>query len=140
MGSAIKTRATTFTASPQERVEAFLAHRMSATNPPVVAMTPDASTRFYFRVPWKRGTAFAAVYPEPFDEAVHPYLDVTRLFRECELPVPEVYDVDGSLGIIMQEDLGDNQLCAIFETANEDEREALIEQSIEIIARIQAAT
>jgi aminoglycoside/choline kinase family phosphotransferase len=140
MSSAIKTSATTFTASPQERVEKFLAQRTSATNPLIVAMTPDASTRFYFRVPWKRGTAVAAVYPEPFDQAVHPYLDVTRLFRECELPVPEVYEVDGSLGIIVQEDLGDNQLCMIFETANEDEREALIERSIEIIARIQAAT
>ena len=43
-------------------------------------------------------------------------------------------------GIIIQEDLGDNQLCKVFETASEDEREALLEQAIEIIARIQAAT
>lgn len=140
MSSAIKTSATSFAASPQERVEEFLAQHTRITKPLIVALTPDASTRVYFRLPWKRGTAVAAVYPEPFDEAVHPYLDVTRLFRECRLPVPEVYEVDGSLGIILQEDLGDNQLCKVFETANADERESLIEASIEIIASIQAAT
>src|SRR6185295_7591772 len=106
----------------------------------VVPLTPDASTRVYFRVPWKRGTAVAAVYPEAFDETVQPYVNVTRLFLECRLPVPEIYEIDGSLGIIVQEDLGDDQLCRIFETATEEEREALLEQSIEIIARIQAAT
>ena len=82
-------------------------------------LTPDASTRVYFRVPWKRGTAVAAVYPDAFDETVQPYLDVTRLFLESNLPVPEIFDVDGGAGIIIQEDLGDNQLCKVFETASE---------------------
>ena len=140
MSSAIKASSSTFTETPQTRVEAFLAQHGKATKPLIVPLTPDASTRVYFRVPWKRGTAVAAVYPEPFDETVHPYLDVTRLFLECQLPVPEIYEVDGVLGIIMQEDLGDNQLCKVLETATDEEREALIEESIEIIARIQAAT
>ncbi len=33
----------------------------------IIALTPDASTREYFRMPWKNSTAVAAVYPEPFD-------------------------------------------------------------------------
>ena len=140
MSSAIRASSSSFTETPQTRVEAFLAQRGKATKALIIPLTPDASTRVYFRVPWKRGTAVAAVYPEPFDETVHPYLDVTRLFLECQLPVPEIYEVDGVLGIIMQEDLGDNQLCKVFETATADEREALIEKSIELIARTQAAT
>jgi aminoglycoside/choline kinase family phosphotransferase len=140
MSSAIKASTNSFAESPQARVEKFLAQHGNATKPLIVPLTPDASTRVYFRVPWKRGTAVAAVYPEPFDETVQPYLDVTRLFLECKLPVPEVFEVDGSLGIIIQEDLGDNQLCRVFETATEEERESLLEHSIEIIARIQAAT
>ena len=126
-----------FADTPQARLEKHLGAK--AANG-IVPLTPDASTRVYFRVPWKRGSAVAAVYPEAFDETVQPYLDVTRLFLECELPVPEIYEVDGSAGIIVQEDLGDNQLCKVFETASEDEREALLEQSIQIISRIQAAT
>lgn len=137
MSSAIQVVGT-FSDTPQARLEQYL-HRQSVKGE-VLPLTPDASTRVYFRVPWKRGTAVAAVYPEAFDETVHPYLDVTRLFLECDLPVPEIYDVDGNVGIIVQEDLGDNQLCKVFETASADEREALLEQAIEVIARIQAAT
>jgi len=137
--SSVITATSTFAESPQNRLGEYLARHGSADRP-VEALTPDASTRVYFRVPWKRGTAVAAVYPEAFDETVQPYLDVTRLFLECNLPVPEIYDVDGSIGVIIQEDLGDNQLCKVFQEVSEDEREALVEQAIEIIARIQAAT
>ena len=138
MSSAIKSSTSLFEAGAQERLESYLA--ANAQKAKFFRWTPDASTRFYFRVPWKRGTAVAAVYPEAFDETVQPYLDVTRLFAECELPVPEVYDVDGNLGVIIQEDLGDNQLCKVLESAPDDEREAFLEQAIAIIARIQAAT
>ena len=137
MSSAIKV-AGPFSETPQARLEKYLARQPAKGA--VMPLTPDASTRIYFRVPWKRGTAVAAVYPDAFDETVQPYLDVTRLFLECNLPVPEILDVDGSAGIIVQEDLGDNQLCKVLETASEDEREALLEQAIEIISRIQAAT
>ena len=85
MSSAIKA-AGPFADTPQVRLEEYL--RKQSVKGEVVALTPDASTRVYFRVPWKRGTAVAAVYPEAFDETVQPYLDVTRLFLECELPVP----------------------------------------------------
>src|SRR5437588_13078599 len=91
-------------------------------------------------MPLAKGTAVAAVSPEPFDPSVHPYLDVTRLFIECDLPVPAVLDVAGAAGIIVQEDLGNRQLCHVFEDVTDEERENLLEQSIEIIARIQTAT
>jgi len=106
----------------------------------VVALTPDASTREYFRIPWKDGTAVAAVYPEPFDPEVHPFLDVTRLFAEARLPVPEILDVDALQGIIVQEDFGDRQLRRVFESASEDERESYVEQAVSLIADVQAAT
>src|SRR5437870_12857223 len=113
MSSAIQTTPNVFTASARDRLASFLAQRQSARKGEIVALTPDASTREYFRIPWDKGTAVAAVYPEPFDPAVHPYLDVTRLFLEAGLPVPEVYDTDGASGIIVQEDLGDRQLYQV---------------------------
>jgi len=140
MSSAIQTTPNAFTATARERIASYVAEHSGASRTEIASLTPDASTREYFRIPWERGTAIAAVYPEPFDPAVHPYLDVTRLFLECGLPVPEVYDADGAGGIIVQEDLGDRQLCQVFETVSGEQRETLIEQAIEIIARIQAAT
>jgi len=140
MSSAIQTSPNAFTATARDRLAGYLAKRHSDRESEIVALTPDASTREYFRIPWDRGTAVAAVYPEPFDPDVHPYLDVTKLFVECSLPVPKVHDADSALGIIVQEDLGDRQLCQVFETASAEECETLLEQAIEIIARIQAAT
>lgn len=140
MSSAIQNSPNTFTTSARDRLASYLAEHQSSRQTEVVALTPDASTREYFRIPWERGTAVAAVYPEPFDPDIHPYLDITSLFLECGLPVPTVHHADGGMGIIVQEDLGDLQLCKFFETADDENAETLLEQAIEIIARIQAAT
>ena len=129
-----------FDSSARERLLRFLGARGEKNESKVFALTPDASTREYFRLPWKRKTAIAAVYPEPFDPNFHPYLDVTRLFLEAKLPVPEIYEVDSSLGIIVQEDLGDRQLRIVYEESYEEEIESYKEKAIVLIAQIQAAT
>ena len=140
MSPVVQSSPTAFVSTARERIAQYLDEQGAKKTDSVVALTPDASTREYFRIPWQKGTAVAAVYPEPFDPAVHPYLDVTGLFLESNLPVPEVLDVRGDAGIIVQEDLGSRQLCQVFEEVTEDERETLLEQAIEIIGRIQAAT
>src|SRR4051812_6392105 len=89
-----------FDSSARERLVLFLEERGEEGEKKVLALTPDASTREYFRLTWKRKTAIAAVYPEPFDPNFHPYLDVTRLFLEAKLPVPEILEVDALKGII----------------------------------------
>lgn len=129
-----------FETPARERLLRFLATRGEKNESQVHALTPDASTREYFRFPWKRKTAIAAVYPEPFDPHFHPYLDVTRLFLESKLPVPEIFEVDAESGIIVQEDLGDRQLRLVYESASEEECEEYKEQAIALIAQIQAAT
>ena len=140
MSSAIHTSSNALATSCRERIASYVETRNPARKKEIFPLTPDASTREYFRIPWDNGTAVAAVYPEAFDPAVHPYLDVTRLFLECNLPVPEVLDVDGSAGIIVQEDLGNRQLCQVFDDVSAEERDTLLEQAIELIARIQAAS
>lgn len=131
-----------FELSATERLLRFLEGQESKSNH-IVPLTPDASTRNYFRIPWqtgKAGKAVAAVYPEPFDPDFHPYLDVTRLFLENGIPVPEVYAVDGPGGIIVQEDLGDRQLFRVYEAAPDDECEQYKERAVNLIAQIQNAT
>jgi aminoglycoside/choline kinase family phosphotransferase len=122
------------------RLKLFLDEKRLGADKDILALTPDASTREYFRVPWNRRTAIAAVYPEPFDPEVHPYLDVTRLFLAAGLPVPEIYEVCAERGLIIQEDLGDQQLRLFFESAAEENCEAYLERAISLIASIQAAT
>lgn len=122
-----------------ERLLKFL-EGQGARNKLIVPLTPDASTRNYFRIPWEKGKAVAAVYPEPFDPEFHPYLDVTRLFLENGIPVPEIYAVDGQSGIIVQEDLGDRQLFRVYEEAAREECDEYKERAVNLIAQIQKAT
>lgn len=131
--------ANAFSTPARDRLAEFVA-RGGGDATRVTALTPDASTREYFRLPWRNSTAVAAVYPEPFDPEVHPFLDVTRLFTEANLPVPAILAVDAAQGIIVQEDLGDRQLRRVFEAVTEDERESLVENALSLIADIQGAT
>lgn len=139
MSSAKQVMTSTFELSAAERLLKFLESHGVRTQM-IVPLTPDASTRSYFRVPWKNGRAVAAVYQEPFDPEFHPYLDVTRLFIECGIPVPEIFAVDGQAGVIVQEDLGDRQLFKVYEVAAEDECEEYKERAVSLIAQIQNAT
>jgi aminoglycoside/choline kinase family phosphotransferase len=139
MSSAKQVIANTFETSASDRLTRFVSS-LGLNGTEIVPLTPDASTRSYFRIGWKRGTAVAAVYPEPFDPEFHPYLDVTRLFLASDIPVPEIYEVDGAAGIIVQEDLGNRQLFQIYETESEEHCDELKEDAIRLIAKIQRAT
>jgi aminoglycoside/choline kinase family phosphotransferase len=139
MSSAKQVISNAFESSASDRLARFIAQEGN-TGKEVIPLTPDASTRKYYRIGWKKGTAVAAVYQEPFDPEFHPYLDVTRLFLESDIPVPEIYAVDGNAGIIVQEDLGDEQLFQIYEDEPEEKCEEYKEKAISLIARIQKAS
>jgi aminoglycoside/choline kinase family phosphotransferase len=139
MSSAKQVISNAFESSAADRLARFITQQ-GITSRDIVPLTPDASTRKYYRIGWKKRSAVAAVYAEPFDPEFHPYLDVTRLFLECDLPVPEIYAVDGAAGIIVQEDLGDQQLFQIYDSEPEEKCDEYKEQAIALIAKIQKAT
>src|ERR1043165_8136675 len=124
-----------FESSASDRLARFISEQGLASSE-VIALTPDASTRKYYRIRWKKRTAVAAVYPEPFDPEFHPYLDVTHLFLDCDIPVPEIYAVDGNAGIIVQEDLGDRQLYKVYAEESEEQCDQYKEEAIALIAKI----
>lgn len=122
----------------KSRLEEFLSSRGEADS--IQQLTPDASTREYFRIGWRGETAIACVYPEAFVEAEQSYLDVTKLFASAGLPVAEVLDFDERLGVIVLEDMGDRILRDELLAVSREEREKLIIRAIDLIPRIQAAT
>ncbi len=124
--------------SARQNLESFLL----AQNEPlkIEPLTPDASTREYFRVNWRDSTAIACVYPEPFLPVEQSYLDVTNLFLRGSLPVAKIYDFSGELGVIVQEDFGDTILRDVLIDADAEKRNDLLNEAIKLIARIQATT
>ena len=122
----------------RERLEAFLRKGYDVTG--IEQLTPDASTREYFRVSMTSGTSIACVYPEAFAASEQTYLEVTKLFLKCGLPVAEILAFDESLGVILIEDFGDRILRDVIEGSPPASREELIDDAIRLIPRIQAAT
>jgi len=124
--------------SARQNLEQFL----QAQNEPIhiEPLTPDASTREYFRVAWRNSTAIACVYPEPFAPKEQTYLDVTNLFLRGGLPVAKIYDFSGELGVIVQEDFGDTILRDVLIDSEFEKKDSLLNEAVKLIARIQAAT
>lgn len=120
------------------RLEQFLESRGESKQ--IEQLTPDASTREYFRIGWRDGSAIACIYPEPFVAAEQSYLDVTRLFLASGLPVARVLDFDEGIGAIVIEDFGDRILRDEINVTTADLREELIDRAIDLIPHIQAAT
>lgn len=124
----------------EQRLALFLSKTSGGNASGIEQLTPDASTREYFRIGWKQGSAIACVYPEDSFEDIENYLDVTRLFRQCNLPVAEIYAGSPETGVIIQEDLGDLVLRNFLETAGAEIREKYLDEAIALIARIQQST
>jgi len=127
-----------FNETAVERLQNFL--KKNKQSGEFEILTPDASTREYFRINWKNSPAIACVYAEVFLPKEHTYLDVTNLFLACDLPVAEIYAFDSESGIIVQEDFGDKILRDVLLESEEKEKKRLLNEAIRLIAKIQAAT
>jgi len=127
-----------FTEAAIARLRKFLADNSQKTE--IEVLTPDASTREYFRVTWKNQLAIACVYGEAFKAAEHSYLDVTSLFLAGNLPVAEVYKFDENSGIVIQEDFGDVILRDFLQQSGEATRDVFLNRAVSLIAEIQSAT
>jgi aminoglycoside/choline kinase family phosphotransferase len=81
----------------------------------VVLLKGDASDRKIFRLTAASRTAIGVVNPDALENRA--FLEFSRHFRTCRLPVPEIYSVDLDRGMYLEEDLGDTTLFQ-FLTAN----------------------
>lgn len=111
--------------------------------PPVISkLTPDASTREYFRVRWHETPAIACVYP--FNELCigqfEACLDVTGVFLSAGLPVAEIFASDAEKRIIIHEDFGSTILRDVLENSDAAARENYLNEAIRLIAKIQSIT
>ena len=126
-----------FETSAFERLQTFLENNNALTE--AERLTPDASTREFFRIRFNDQTAITCVYPESFDENL-PQIDVTNLFLQANLPVAKIYAIDYECGLVVHEDFGDRILRNYLKKAETSLYNELISNAISLIARIQKAT
>jgi aminoglycoside/choline kinase family phosphotransferase len=122
----------------KERLEHYLG--AGALEAQIEPITPDASTRRYFRFQRDGRSCVACVYPDDIKHAAHNYVDVTGLFLSNGLPVAELYDFDEVNGIVVVEDLGDRIVRNEAESSTSERKDELIREAIHLIAKIQAGT
>ncbi|MGB7068765.1 MAG: phosphotransferase [Pyrinomonadaceae bacterium] len=122
----------------RQRLESYLRDRGESVD--LTHLSPDASTREYFRISWRGETVVACVYPDAFVAAEQSFLDVTNLFSNECLPVARILDYDEKLGVIVQEDLGDRILRDVMIDADKELRDKLIVEAINLIPKIQVGT
>ncbi|MCD9187276.1 MAG: phosphotransferase [Pyrinomonadaceae bacterium] len=124
----------------QLKLEEFLAKNKQKTG--ISPLKQDASTREYFRVSWNENPAIACVYP--FNDLCkgqyEACLDVTNVFLTAGLPVARIFASDDENKIIIHQDFGDTILRDVLQHTDENTREHYLNESIRLIAQIQAAT
>lgn len=99
----------------------------------------DASDRRFVRVvPPTTRTRVLVVHQNSIDPKQLPLVQVSALFRQLPVPVPEIYDFDTELGIVVLEDLGNTTLESALTAATPEQRIAYYDEAVELIATIQS--
>lgn len=121
------------------RLRSFL-QRAGYRDYTIEQLTGDASTRQYFRVHIAERSLIAALYQESFDENEQPFCLTTALYAQAGLPVPTIVAVDGELGVVLQNDLGDERLQDWLTGRTQQEVTQAYLEAIDLMIAIQEAT
>ena len=124
----------------QQRLMEFVRTEISPPNGgySVKKLLGDASSRQYYRYASESGeTYILAAYPEPFSADHFSYKEIYDVLREIDVPVPEILKINGPLGIVFQEDLGDESLQSTLAETPPNMKKILLENAIEMIIKIQ---
>ena len=124
----------------QQRVMEFVRERFQPgyNHYNIAKLLGDASSRQYYRYFSDSGTSYVlAAYPERFEPASFTYRQIYDLLQEIEVPVPEIIALDGDLGIVLQEDLGNDSLQKILRAAVDKQKTMLLRSAIDHVVKIQ---
>ena len=123
----------------RERLQSYLDRSgLSAGNPRIVPLTPDASDRRYFRILLPNAPSIVlSLYASPFEVAKLPFVNVATLMAKMPVPIPEVLGHADDMGVLALQDLGDVTLQAHLGAATPAEHAALYRQAVALIATLQ---
>lgn len=125
----------------QQRLMEFIRHRFQPgyNHYNVSKLVGDASSRQYYRYVTDSGARYIlAAYPEPFDPNRFPFGQIYELLRLIGVPVPTIHEIDGPLGIVLQQDLGNISLQKKLMAAAPPARILLLREAMDHLVRIQS--
>ena len=127
----------------RDRLVRLYIEHFGASPTAILEVAADGSARSYYRLLREGGaSAIGAMGPEP--EENRAFLSFSRSLREAGLRVPEIYRADETVGVWLEEDLGDTTLFDYLVDAREAEGRlfpdaalALYERVLEELPRLQ---
>ena len=106
----------------------------------VLKLAGDASLRRYYRV-WHGDDTYVLMLTEPFDPAKFDFLLVRAHLEHCGVPVPRLLALDGAIGAILLEDLGDRTMLHRLGELNDPRaEEGLFVEALELLAAFHSRT
>ena len=124
-------------ATADGRVAQYLDDRFRARDVKVWPLSGDASTRRYYRVAVDGELSVLSLNPEPFDADQLSFVIIRHLMAGWGLPVPEIRDMEGALGILLLQDLGDLTLQEALKGARPAKRKELYRQALDQLVVLQ---
>jgi aminoglycoside/choline kinase family phosphotransferase len=125
-------------ADPELRVRRFLREsHLAPEDATIVPLTADASDRRYVRVCRSGAPIVLAIHAAPIDFATLPFVNVTALLQEMELPAPQILGHSDRDGILALTDLGDVTLQAHLAATGGADRLPLYRHAIVLIEQLQ---
>lgn len=102
----------------------------------VVSLSGGGGDRKYFRLTLVNDKTVIGVVADNLKEA-RAFVELSQIFRDNEIPVPEVYGYSEDFKYYIEEDLGDNSLFDSIK--NERDVSEQIKETMQILARMQCA-
>jgi aminoglycoside/choline kinase family phosphotransferase len=99
----------------ERSLKALFASRFGTSVDGFAPLKGDGSARKLFRLAAASQTAIGVGGPDAMENRA--FLDFSRHFKRCGLPVPEIYAEDLDRGIYLEEDLGDTTLFQFLTTS-----------------------
>ena len=122
--------------SKKNRIANFLERRPSVSKR-LIPLRGDASTRSFYRVMLSGRSAVMMVIEDPQGEEDLPYINVRNHLASCGVNVPEIYEYDGTNGILLVEDFGDLTLAERLKGEGLEQYRRYYRLAIDELAKIQ---
>jgi hypothetical protein len=100
----------------------------------------DASTRKYYRIVTSGAPTYILMKMAPFEVSSLSFLSVQRYLQQVGVRVPQVFEMNPSLGLLLLEDLGDITLLKRLQTASSQEEKGIYEGVLDLLVEFQKRT
>lgn len=105
----------------------------------IYKLSGDASNRAYYRVDTGK-RSWIICYDESFNPLtgkIYPFIIVHTLFKENNIPVPEIFAAGPEPGFLLLEDLGDTLLYNLIPGLGPDRKKEIYKKAMDFLVKIQ---